>query len=350
MLTLIVPCAGKSSRFPGMKPKWMLTHPDGKLMIEKSLEGFDVASFDRIIVSIVKPHVEKYDAELVLNQVFLNKKIEICILDDFTESASETIVKTLIQKIVTGPFVVKDSDNQINFKITKEGTNSIVFFDLIKHPDVTNIPGKSFIVPGADKTVGDIVEKRVVSNFICLGVYQFSNAEKFIEAYRELKQQQINGEMFVSNVISYLIRQKGEIFYLNEASNYIDWGTLREWKEEQIRYRTYFVDIDGVLLKNCGRYGKINWENNEEVLKENCKLIKELQDGGAQIVITTSRTEEFREKLTEILHKQGICPVAIVMGLSHAARVVINDFAPTNAYPSCIAISFPRNGNLSDYI
>jgi len=29
MSTLIVPCGGKSSRYPGMKPKWLLTHPDG---------------------------------------------------------------------------------------------------------------------------------------------------------------------------------------------------------------------------------------------------------------------------------------------------------------------------------
>ena len=48
MATLIVPCAGKSTRFPNMKPKWMLTHPDGKLMIEKALEGMPLKKFDRI--------------------------------------------------------------------------------------------------------------------------------------------------------------------------------------------------------------------------------------------------------------------------------------------------------------
>ena len=26
MNTLIIPCAGKSNRFPNMKPKWLLTH------------------------------------------------------------------------------------------------------------------------------------------------------------------------------------------------------------------------------------------------------------------------------------------------------------------------------------
>ena len=36
--TLIIPAAGKSSRYPNMKPKWLLSHPTGKLMIEKVLE------------------------------------------------------------------------------------------------------------------------------------------------------------------------------------------------------------------------------------------------------------------------------------------------------------------------
>ena len=40
MATLIIPCAGKSSRYPGIKPKWLFTHPDGKLMLEKSVAPF----------------------------------------------------------------------------------------------------------------------------------------------------------------------------------------------------------------------------------------------------------------------------------------------------------------------
>ena len=39
--SLIIPVAGKSSRYPGMRPKWLLTMPDGKLMLEKSIELFE---------------------------------------------------------------------------------------------------------------------------------------------------------------------------------------------------------------------------------------------------------------------------------------------------------------------
>lgn len=80
MNTLIIPCAGKSSRFPNMKPKYMLTHPDGKLMVEKAMEGINPEVFDRIIITIVKPHDEKYEAKLIMEQVFKdNPKVEICV-------------------------------------------------------------------------------------------------------------------------------------------------------------------------------------------------------------------------------------------------------------------------------
>jgi hypothetical protein len=35
--------------------------------------------------------------------------------------------------------------------------------------------------------------------------------------------------------------------------------------------------------------------------------------------------------------------------MNHAARVIINDFATTNPYPSGMAITLPRNASLKDY-
>ena len=103
-------------------------------------------------------------------------------------------------------------------------------------------------------------------------------------------------------------------------------------------------------MKNRGKYGKINWYNNDEIIPENMEVIRNLQNKGAQIVITTSRTEEFRPGLEKILKENRIRPYAILMGMNHAARVVINDFAPTNPYPSGIAITLPRNCSLKEYL
>lgn len=351
MNTLIVPCAGKSSRFPNMKPKWMLTHPDGQLMIEKALSGLNTEVFDRIIITIVKPHAEKYEADVILQQVFKNNtKIEICVLDDFTSSASETVYLTLKRMNVEGAFVVKDSDNKVVIKFNEKIKNSITGYDLHEHPNISNIPGKSFLIINEQNIIEDIIEKRVVSNIICLGVYAFEDAKIFIDTYEELVGKNIQGEMFVSHIISYILSKKKHFFECVFAKGYEDWGTLVEWQDVQKKFRTYFVDVDGVLMKNCGKYGRKNWYNNTEIIEDNMRTIKRLQDEGAQIIITTSRTEDLREDLVKILADNGIKPYAIIMGMNHAARVVINDFAPTNPYPSGIAITLPRNSSIEEYL
>ena len=351
MNTLIIPCAGKSSRFPNMKPKYMLTHPDGKLMIEKAMENINLEVFNRVIITIVKPHDEKYDAKLIMEQVFANNpKIEICMLDDFTSSASETIYLTLTKMKVEGSFVIKDSDNRVGVRFENKIKNMIVGYDLREHKDITNIPGKSFLIVNEQNLIQDIIEKQVVSNIICLGVYCFENAQDFIKAYQEMTARKISGEMYISHLISYLLSTNKYVFEAQMATSYDDWGTLTEWKAEQKKWRTYFVDVDGVIMKNSGKYGKINWYNNTTYLEENVEVLRGLQNDGAQIVITTSRPEEFRPALEKLLADAGLKPYAILMGMNHAARVVINDFAPTNPYPSGIAITLPRNSNIKEYV
>lgn len=307
--------------------------------------------FDRIIITIVKPHDEKYEAKLIMEQVFNNNsKVEICMLDDFTSSASETVYLTLKKMNVEGAFVIKDSDNRVEVNFNKQIKNSIIGYNLHEHPNITNIPGKSFLIVNEQGIIHDIIEKQVVSNIICLGVYCFENALDFINAYDEMLTKKISGEMYISHVISYMLASNNYVFSSILALSYDDWGTLSEWKEVQKKHRTYFVDVDGVLMKNCGKYGKRNWYNNTETLPDNMETIRKLQDDGAQIVITTSRPEEFRANLEKILNENGIKPYAMLMGMNHAARVVVNDFAPTNPYPSGIAITLPRNNSIKEYL
>ena len=48
MKNLLIPAAGKSSRFPNMRPKWMLTHPNGNMMFVESISGLDLSEFENI--------------------------------------------------------------------------------------------------------------------------------------------------------------------------------------------------------------------------------------------------------------------------------------------------------------
>ena len=351
MKTLIIPCAGKSSRFPNMKPKWLLTHPDGRLMIEKSISGLDLSTFDRVIITIVRDHDIKYDASVILKQAFKDKiKAELCILDDFTHNAAQTIFQTIEIMNVSGAFVVKDCDNYVEVAQPKDALNYVVFYDIHKHPEISNLPAKSYIRKNDQDIVIDIVEKEIISNFICLGVYAFKSVELFKRAYRELSFLNLKGELYLSRVISYLVNLRNTVFTAVEAKEYEDWGTVREWKKIQKRMTTYFVDLDGVLLLNRGKYGKENWDNCSIALSENLMILKKLYDLGAQIVITTSRPDTYRQAVVELLKSYGISAHDIVMGLHHAPRVIINDFAVTNPYPSCVAISLKRDASLVDYL
>jgi hypothetical protein len=43
---LIVPIAGRSTRFPGMRPKWMSTHPPGDMMVVEALDWGTIREWD----------------------------------------------------------------------------------------------------------------------------------------------------------------------------------------------------------------------------------------------------------------------------------------------------------------
>lgn len=351
MSTLIVPCAGRSSRYPGLRPKWLLTHPDGQLMIQKALSGMELSTYDNVIFTVVAEHAEKFDAKIILEELFPDPNVSIFLLDDFTKSAAETVYKTLIGKKVEGDFVIKDSDNFVEFDSNTIGGNFVVGLDLNTFGDVSNITGKSFLVLNEQNILVDIIEKQVRSNIICLGVYAVRSAEIFLNAYKKVESQEsITGELFVSHILSYLISMENEIFQYVAANGFEDWGTLNDWQKMTARHQSYFVDIDGVLLKNSGKYGKRNWSNNKELLEENLQALKGLQEQGAQIILVTSRPEEYRAFISGIMEEKGVKFHQLIMGCHHARRVIINDFAPSNPYPSCVAINVPRDGKLKDYL
>ena len=57
MKNLIVTAAGLSTRFEGLKPKWMLTHPSGKWMIVEALSSVDFSVIDKVYFGFLKEHL-----------------------------------------------------------------------------------------------------------------------------------------------------------------------------------------------------------------------------------------------------------------------------------------------------
>jgi hypothetical protein len=113
------------------------------------------------------------------------------------------------------------------------------------------------------------------------------------------------------------------------------------------------VDIDGVLATNENPHGNEgnNWNSFKPITENIDSLLQGVNQGRYFVVFTTSRSEKYRESLIQSLREIGFKNFELVMGLPHAKRIVINDFAPTNPYPSALAINLERNSTrLSEYL
>ncbi len=346
MITLIIPCAGKSSRFPDIKPKWLFTHPDGKIMIEKAIEPFlRVKNIKKKIITITKEIDKKFNASHLLKQMFGNK-VKILILNKQTRSASETVYNTIKRFNIKGQILVKDSDNSFEidkkFNILKK--NFIVFIDISKNPEISNVHQKSFIDLNNKKQIMNIEEKKIISDKICVGLYSFQSANDFEKHYQICKNKIKNSEIFVSIVVKNMLNENF-LFTCTQAKEYEDYGTFEDWLIIRKKYRTFFVDLDGVIFLNKGKYGKKNWNTKNQLIKNNVKLLINLNHNKSQIVFTSSRPEKNKMKIQKELKKIGFKNFKLLLGLNHTQRILVNDYSNSNPNPSAISINLERDAN-----
>jgi len=348
MKNLLVPMGGKSSRFPGMRPKWMLTHPStGNIMCVESIRGLNLEFFDKIYFIFLKEHEDLYSASATILKSMekldsyedIKENIELVILDEPTTSQAETVYKSIAKKEIDGFIYIKDADGYFKSKILEEN-NQVTYFDL-NNIDEINARSKSYIEIDANNTVVNMVEKRVISSTFCVGGYGFGSAKEFSEYYNKIKD--IPGECYISNVIFEMILN-GSIFTGNESSDFLDWGTLRSWNSYKSEIYTVFSDLDGTLITNTSHLIP-PFIGDGKPLKNNIIALQKIKDKGGFIIITTSRPEEYREKTLYEMNHHSIPHDLLIMGLPHSQRIIINDFAKSNPYPSCSAINIQRDSD-----
>lgn len=354
MTHLVLPCAGRSSRFPNMPPKWMLTHPKGQMMLLAGLRHFQLGSFAAIVVTVTRDQVANYDAEVKIRQAFRGvSNLKVCVLEEETNGPLDTVIRTAVREDIKGPIVVKDSDNcvGVNQNDLLSGENFVAGSNLRDFP-VRQPHNKSYLSVSEQGYISDIVEKEITSDLMCAGVYGFALAEELITlgAKTLARASESGQEVFLSHLVASFIFETKASFRLSRVHHFEDWGTAEEWRELQLRSHALFVDFDGVMIENSGQLGTVNWDSSSPELVDNLRRISELADSGAQIIVTTSRPREYEDQIRLLLKKYGIEPHAFVFSLHHSPRVLINDFASTNQFPSASAISIPRNGPLRQYV
>ena len=342
--------AGRSSRFPNMRPKWMLTHPmTNRFMVTESILGLNLDFFDNIWFICLQEHEDKYQfmKGLVseLDEVGLRSKSNIVLLPEQTDSQSETVYTFLSGQELDGFVFIKDSDGFYRCDI--EERNQVAYFDLNDMDDI-NARTKSYVDLDVNNVVTNIVEKKVISSTFSSGGYGFADAKEFCKTFEKL--QDMDGECYISHII-FEMMLSGSTFYGTKTTDFKDWGTLDAWNKYKSQYKCLFVDIDGTLVTNSSIHFP-PYVGSGDPLEDNIELLDDLhQQGKVKIVLTTSRPERLRQLTLMELQTKGIPYDELIMGLPHCQRVVINDFARSNPYPSCSAINIPRNqNNLKEFL
>ena len=343
-MNLILPVAGGSTRFPGTRPKWLLTHPRGNLMVFHAIKGFKLEEFETIyLVGREDTLTEDIERGIYLAYEAIGYKNRFKIVKiSPTQSQPETIANCIMKEKIEGPIFIKDCDN---FFSQNEFMPNSVSFAYLDEVEYINPGSKSYISLDERSVVTNIVEKHVISNSFNVGGYCFQNARQFLSTFEEIKSPNI----YISHIIYKMILE-GTIFRGIPTTNFLDWGTLEDWNKFKRRFKTIFIDLDGVLLINAGEFFHPDWTSSKPI-KENIDFLNSMDREEVQIIITTTRPERFRKVTLELIQKYNIPYDDIIFGLVHAERILINDYASTNPYPSALAVNIRRDSNnLKDYI
>ncbi|MFN8313180.1 MAG: hypothetical protein U0289_10240 [Cyclobacteriaceae bacterium] len=341
-MNLIIPMAGRSSRFPDVKPKWMLTHPSGNFMVIEAIRGLNLNDFKSVYFIYLQEHEEQHHFlkgfREELEDLGLSGKSKFVSLNKSTRDQPETVEQGILQGKISGPMLIKDSDNF--FRADVGDQNGVCFADLNK-VGLIKPKNKSYITTDARGNVVNIVEKLVISSSFCVGGYAFSDAALFLDGLSKLDPSR---ERYISHVI-YQLMLGGKTFQAIETESYSDWGTIEDWDRFKKSYGTLFIDLDGTLVKNSSAHFPPYVGQSEPILP-NIEIVRQLQQSGKfEIIITTSRPEKFRAITEAQLDKLGIRHRGLIMGLQHSKRIIINDYSKSNPYKSCDAINLKRNAD-----
>ena len=111
-----------------------------------------------------------------------------------------------------------------------------------------------------------------------------------------------------------------------------------------MKKKTYFVDIDGTILK----YRKFEtYENTKaEPIPSTVDYLKSAKEEGHMIVLTTARPEWLYNHTVKELVSNDVPFDKLIMGIERGPRYLINDMDPKKPGRRAIAINLNRNDGI----
>jgi NDP-sugar pyrophosphorylase family protein len=356
----------------------------GKPMVYWSYKSFA----NWITLGIVKPsdfifvvrkeHEELFSITDKIREV-THPKVQFQLLDKLTSGPAETALLA-IQKMEAS-----QKSNKLNSLISKSeavivndcdhffNANSMLYelysnkskdnFDILLAytKPRRSIASWSFIETGLKKTsrvyeVKQIVEKDpslLDSDKGIVGAYYFANTNLFKDLYKNTLK--FSGEKYISTLIASGIKNELKVFAaqakfgfpLGTEADIVDFEhTMSGQSVHKFKADTYFVDIDGVLLHHDPGFHSLeeNYNNTQILISSNIEQLKTQYSKGDCIVLTTSRPESEREKISKIFSDFGFEFDHLIMGLGDGVRFLVNDRKTTDSYiDTAVAVNVLRN-------
>tara|TARA_B100000497_G_C7260904_1_gene184801 strand:- start:158 stop:496 length:339 start_codon:yes stop_codon:yes gene_type:complete len=111
-----------------------------------------------------------------------------------------------------------------------------------------------------------------------------------------------------------------------------------------VKKNTYFVDIDGTILK----YRKFEtYENTKaEPIHSTVEYLKSAKEEGHMIILTTARPDWLYVHTVNELKTNDVPFDRLIMGIERGPRYLINDMDPNNPGERAIAINVQRDGGI----
>ena len=334
-MNVLMPCAGLYSRFPSGIPKYLRVLNDLRPMLSWALDS--IRSHPEGIkpyFAIRKENEDIWGATAIIKELETNA--EVMVLDHITNGPACTVYEMIKHFSIDGRFIVKDCDCSFNTNgVWPE--KSAVFLGW-RETAIGDRGTKSWAAV-KDGFVTSLCEKQSPLDWYCHGGYQFASAKEFVTTFA--KSQNHFGEIFCSNIINKLI-ENGAKFQAIECKDLHDWGTWEKYISWRQNRKVYFIDIDGTITTAGSPFGRDSWKEVKVIVGVKEKL-ETLKKAGCAIYLTTSRPDSESNVTEEVLKSGGIIWDRIIYNIQNGPRVIINDYADSNPYPSVEAINTERN-------
>ena len=107
------------------------------------------------------------------------------------------------------------------------------------------------------------------------------------------------------------------------------------------KFNTYFVDIDGTILK----YRKFEtYESSKaEPIESTIEYLNKVVGEGHMVILTTARPDYLRRHTVKELEENEVPYHKLIMEIERGPRYLINDMDPNNPGERAIAINVERD-------